>query len=238
MKVKIVAVLAAAAALTFAAVSSAAAQPLGSANQHEPAAVTQVNGLQLKTALLPISAFGRDEAPDGGLNSGPKLATTTIKLHVASLSCVNFEEDYNISKYGDTAAAWQRYYNSDWISQFPNSVADGIEFVRQFATDAAAATFYGQTRAKYVACQSFTEPVLNITGTVTSTSVANTKVSGDKAFVVTQPITAPHFYPVYYNWLFVLAGTNVYYFSDVAGTNDEPSTALMTKLIHRVQALY
>ena len=238
MKVKIVAVLAAAAALSVTAAGSAAAAPLGSANQHESAAVTQVNGLKLKTAMLPISAFGNDEAFVGALNSGPKLTTTKIKDHVASMSCANFEDYFNISKFGDTAAAWVNYSNNDWYSQYPNSVAYGVELVRQFATDAAAATFYGQTRAKYVACQSFTEPVLNITGTVTSTSVANTKVSGDEAFVVTQRLTARGYDPLYDNWLFVLAGTNVYYFSDVAGTNDEPSTALMTKLIHQVQALY
>ena len=238
MKVKIAAVLAAAAALTFTAAGSAAARPLGSANQRESALPPQVSGQRLASALLPVSAFGNDLHFENALNSGPKLTTTKAKDHVSSMSCANFEDYFNISKFGDTAAAWVNYSNNDWYSQYPNSVAYGVELVRQFATDAAAATFYGQTRAKYVACQSFTEPVFSITGTVTSSSVTNTKVSGDKAFVVIQPLTLPGYDPVYYNWLFVLAGTNVYYFSDVAGTNDEPSTALMTKLIHQVQALY
>ena len=240
MKMKIVAVLAAAAALSITAAGTAAATPLGPANQHESAAVTQVNGLKLKTAMLPISAFGNDEAFVQASNSGPKLQTTRIKDHVASMSCTNFEGYIHLSVFGDTAGAWVNYSNSDWRSQYPNAVYYGIEYVLQFATDAAAATFYGQARAKYAACQSFNEPVNDYTGTVNGSSIANTKVSGDKAFVVTQPIVFSGYlqYPLYYNWLFVLAGTNVYYFSDVAGTNDKPSTALMTKLIHQVQALY
>ena len=240
MKVKIAAVLAAAAALTFTAAGSASAHPLGSANQRESALPPQVSGQRLASALLPVSAFGNDLHFENALNSGPKLTTTKAKDHVSSMSCANFEDYFNVSKFGDTAAAWVDYSNPDWRSQYPNTVALGVELVRQFATDAAAATFYGQTRAKYAACQSFTEPVLNATGTVNRSPVANTKVNGDKAFEVAQPLSLAGYVqtPLYYNWLFVLAGTNVYYFTDVAGTNDEPSTALMTKLIHRVQALY
>lgn len=240
MKVKIAAVLAAVAALSFTAVSSASAQPLGSANQHESAAPRQVTGHRLATALLPLAAFGRDLNFDSALNSGSKLTTTRIKDHVSSMSCANFQNSPNLSVFGDTATAWLHYSNNDWGSQYPNTVVLGSEDARQFATDAAAATFYAQSRAKYVACQSFNEDFLFGPGTVSSSSVVNTKVSGDKAFVVTQPIVLADYLqtPLYDNWLFVLAGTDVYYFFDLAGTNDEPSTTLMSELIHRVQALY
>jgi hypothetical protein len=240
MKIKIAAVLAAVAALTFTAAGSAAAQPLVSANQREAAHSPQVNGLRLASAMLPVSAFGDDVAFNQAFNSGSKLQTTRIKDHVPSMSCKNFEGYIYISKFGDTAGAWVNYDNSDWVSQYPDAFVYGDEYVLQFATDAAAATFYGQARAKFVACKSFTEPIGSLAGTVNDVSVTNTKVSGNKAFVVTQSVVLAG-YPnlrFYYNWLIVLAGTEVYHFSDLAGNNDEPSTTLMTKLIHRVQALY
>jgi len=75
---------------------------------------------------------------------------------------------------------------------------------------------------------------------ISTVSVANTKVSGYRAFVVTESASLSGFFirPLYFNVLYVVAGTNVYSLWDYSGTNDEPFPALMRTLIHRIQALY
>jgi len=238
MKITIAAVLAAAAALTFTAVGSAAAQPLGSANQHESAAPPQVNGVRLQAAMLPPSAFGSGFTFDEALNSGAKLHSTRIKDHVPSMSCNAFEDEIYVSVFGDTAGAVLRYTNPAWPSSYPGTIVLGDEYVLQFATDAAAATFYGQIQAKYAACTTLTQPFFNTTAEIDTLSVVKTTISGDKAFVVSQRLMAPGYKVFYLPYLYVVAGTNVYDLHDVSGTNDDPSQALMKELMQRVQALY
>jgi len=235
MKVKIVGVLLAAAALSFTTAGSAAA------HSAEPAAPPQVNGVRLQAAMLPPSSFGTDVSFVQALNSGSKLTSTHIKDHVSSMSCANFEDTTRISVWGDTAGAYLNYQNPHWQSQYPNAILFGDEEVLQFATVASATTFYGQVRAKFAACGSFSEPFDRIfTATVQSVKVVKTTVKGDTAFEVTQGVTLAGFKttPFYFVDLYVVAGTDVYSFYDSAGTNDEPSPTLMTKFIHQVQALY
>jgi len=232
MKVKIVAVLAAATALSFTAVGSAAAQPLG------PAQPAQVNGVRLQAAMLAPSAFGSGYTFEEALNSGTKLQSTHAKDHVPSMSCNAFEDKVYISSFGDTAGAVLRYSNPNWFSSYPNTVVQGDEYVLQFATNAAAATFYSQAQAKYAACSTLNEPFFKTTAEVDTLSVAKTTISGNKAFVVTQRLTAPGYKVLYLLYLYVVSGTDVYDLSDISGTNDEPSHALMSQLIHRVKALY
>jgi hypothetical protein len=229
MKVKIVAVLAAATALSFTAVGSAAAQPLAPA---------QVNGVRLQAAMLPPSAFGSGYTFDEALNSGTKLQSTHAKDHVPSMSCNAFEDKVYVSSFGDTAGAVLRYSNPNWFSSYPNTVVDGDEYVLQFATNAAAATLYSQAQAKYAACSTLNEPFFKTTAEVDTLSVAKTTVSGNKAFVVIQRLQAPGYKVLYLVYLYVVSGTNVYDLSDISGTNDEPSHTLMSQLIHRVKALY
>jgi hypothetical protein len=241
MKFKIVAVIAAALALSSATAGSAGARPLGSVNQPKSARPPQVNGVRLQAAMLPPSAFGTDFTFSEALNSGARLMSTRIKDHVPSMSCGAFEGRVYISAFGDTAGADVRYSNPDAASAYPDTIFLGDQYVLQFATAASAVTFYSQARAKYAACVSLTEPFIGTyTASVDTLSVTKTSVGGNQAFLVTQYISVPGYFekPLYLLYLYVVAGTDVYGLSDAGGTNDEPSPALMSNLIHRVQALY
>jgi hypothetical protein len=238
MKGKIVAVLAAAAALSFTAVGSAAATPLGPANEHVSAAPRQVNGLRLQAAMLPASAFGPTITRSDEQDTGTKLQSTHAKYHVPSMGCAKFELSAFDQGFGNTAGAWVRLGNPDEDSQYPNTINAAFESVFQFATAKAATTFQSQARSKFAACGSFTDSSGNFWRTL---SVAKTTVSGHQAFLVTQQFMGPS-YPFGAWWwefnLYVVAGTNVYNIYEENGTNDVPSTALMSTLIHQVQALY
>jgi hypothetical protein len=236
MKFRLVTVVAAAAALSLAAAGSAAAQPPG----HKPVPPPQVSGSKLQAALLPAAAFGPGFTRTAHSDTGPKLDSTHATKHIPSLSCSYFESHGFFGFLGDTAGALSLYTNPDARATYPDSVAGGYEDVLQFATAASATAIYNQARAKYVACRSFTEPAFGVTASVSTVSVANTKVSGYRAFVVTESASLSGFFirPLYFNVLYVVAGTNVYSLWDYSGTNDEPFPALMRTLIHRIQALY
>jgi len=238
MKIKIVAVLAATTALAFTTVGPAAAQSLAPANQHESAAAAQVTGVRLQTAMLPASAFGPTITRTDGQNSGAKLLSTHAKYHVPSMGCANFELDAFDKGFGNTAGAWVRLGNPDVDAQYPNTINAAFESVFQFATAKAATTFQSQARSKFAACGSFTDSSGNFWRAL---SVAKTTVSGHQAFLVTQQFMGPS-YPFGAWWwefnLYVVAGTNVYNIYEENGINDVPSTALMSTLIHQVQALY
>jgi hypothetical protein len=246
MKFKTVAavVAAATAALSFAAAGSAAAQPLGHSSQHKPAAVPQVTGSRLASALLPTSAFGSDFGLYGWANSGGKLSSTRARQTPSSLSCGVFIDNNYATNWGNTAGAFRTYVNSG--PGWPFIVYSVAQEVLQFSTDHAASTFYDQSYAKYDGCRDF--PVPNPTDTapgggsylVSDTSTQKTSVSGHQAFW-TSEVWAPSessgdIQDV--EVLFVVSGTNVYYLWEDSGTNDEPSTKLMGDLIQRIQSLY
>jgi hypothetical protein len=241
MRFKIVVVMLAVAVLSFAAVGPAAAQPLGPANGHIPTRPPQVSGAQLQMALLPPSAFGSGFTFWASLNTGSKLQTTQAKDYLPGMSCNAFESKLYVAFFGDTAGAVEKYTNPAPRATYPNTIIDGDEDVLQFATAAAATSFYTRAEAKYAACRSFTE---SIPGEdiyqVSTLSVAQTNVGGDRAFLVTEALAVSGYrvVPLYDNFLYVVGGTNVYSFGTFSGTNDEPSPALMANLIHRVQALY
>lgn len=242
MKFKAVIVVSAAAALTFAAMGSAAAQPLGPANAHRPASAPQVTGSRLQGALLPVSAFGNEMVFSSSLNTGSRLATTRARYRPTSLSCLNFEGKVYAGFMGDTAGAFTIFDNPSWRSSYPNTILVGYEDVLQFATTSAATTYYNQARTKYAACRSFTEPdfFAGRTGTISLLSVVNATESGHRAFVVNQQVTIDRFLqtPAFINVLYVLAGTNVYSTWNFSGTNDLAFPAQIRTVMHRVQALY
>ena len=190
MKGKIVAVLAAAAALSFTAVGSAAATPLGPANEHVSAAPPQVNGLRLQAAMLPASAFGPTITRSDEQDTGTKLQSTHAKYHVPSMGCAKFEISAFDQGFGNTAGAWVRLGNPDENSQYPNTTNAAFESVFQFATAKAATTFQSQARSKFAACGSFTDSSGNFWRTL---SVAKTTVGGHQAFLVTQQLMGPSF---------------------------------------------
>jgi hypothetical protein len=235
VKIRVVTAVMAAAVLWFATAGPATAQPFG-----QKAGPPQVTGTQLWTAILPLSAFGSGFTFLKSLRTGDKLESTKVKLHVPSMSCSTFASEIYIAGLGNTAAVAVKYFNPAWLPTYPNTIIEGEEYVLQFAGSATATAFYNQVRAKYVACGYFDTTSFLGPSIVDTLSVAPTSVSGDRAFVVTQRLSAPGIFEgeLYLVYLWVVAGTNVYNTGVLSGTNDEPSPALMSTLIHRVQALY
>jgi hypothetical protein len=216
----------------------ATAVPAGAA----PPKTAQVSGNLLLYALIPDSAFGSSFTSHGSYSTGRKLLSTHARYNVATMSCSGFEGETRVGSYGDTAGAWDAFYdpNDDWPA-----VVNGVQAVNQFATNAEAMSFYLAARAKYEACTAFTEP--NPTdhtpggGTinVSATAVSKTLVGRNLAFQVIQESawSEDSGDQVFMNMLYVVSGDDVYHFWDDSGTNDEPWPALMAKLIQNVQQL-
>ena len=101
MKLKAIAVMAAAAALSLAMAGSALASPLSAKSKPAP----QVTGTRLQSALLPASAFGAGFTVTGHLNTGKKLWSTKARLKPSSLSCRNFAMFIYVGGFGNTAGA-------------------------------------------------------------------------------------------------------------------------------------
>jgi hypothetical protein len=251
MKSRMLAAIAIAACLSLAAAGTASAAA-GHPDKHKPkpkpkpAAAAQVSGTRLQTALLPDSAFGDGFTSAIKLNTGGSLLPPGGRLHVPTMDCSSFEDYIYIGGFGDTAGALDSMVNPNPFPDYPNTVVYGIQSVNQFASTQAAATYYSQAFAKYGACQSFTEPNPGDTSPgggsldVSTMSVSQTSVGSYHAFQVVELVgfsEAPGV-TFYNNVLVVAAGTNIYQFWDMSGTNDEPSPTLMTQLIQRTQKLY
>lgn len=245
MKFRTVMVTAAAAALSFAAVSSAAAQTLGHAGQHR--ATRQITGSRLARGLLPASAFGPDFTDNGSTNSGGKLSSTRVRYTPGSLSCGSWVDNTYLAGWGNTAAAAASFLNSAWTYQ--NSaftLYSAFEEAFQFPTAHAASTYFNQSYAKFAGCKDFLAP--NPTDSapgggswdVSQTSTRKTTVGGHPGFWTDELWTLSEntSFSQYVEVLFAVSGTNVYYIWENNGTNDEPSPALLSALIHRVQGLY
>lgn len=248
MKFRTVMVAAAAAALSFAATGSAAAQTLGHAGQHQAAAQRAITGSRLAKGLLPASAFGSDFTHYASANTGGKLLSTHVRQTPGSLSCGSFTGVVYDSGWGNTAGTYVVYQDSNWYAGWPDTISLG-EAVYQFATDHAASTYFNQSYAKYSACRSFSAP--NPTDgapgggsyDISATTTSKAAVSGHQAFVNSEywspsEGTAFGYVDFYSETLYVVSGTNVYYLWVNNGTTDRASTKLMSSLIHRVQALY
>jgi len=248
MKFKIVAATAAlsmTAAGAVAVAGSAAAQPSARDSQLKTAA-PQISGSRLQTGLLPASAFGAGFTLSTTLNTGNGLLSNPTAPNVPAMSCSTFEGKIYVSGFGNSAGALDKYVNPNAAMQRPEAIIQGFQDVIQFATASAATTFFAAARAKYTACQSFSEP--NPTDTnpgggtfqISTLGVSKTTVSGDAAFSVTQQIAlsetpgATEFVDV----LYAVAGPDVYSMWQQSGTDDEPSPTLMGSLIKKIQGLY
>jgi hypothetical protein len=247
MKFKIVAVAAATAALAggVAMAGSAAAQPAARASQLK-SATPQISGSRLQTGLLPASAFGTGFTLGTTLNTGSTLRSAPAAQNVPTSSCSTFEGKIYVSGFGNTAGALAKYVNPNAAMQRPEAIIQGFQDVIQFATASAATRFFTAARAKYAACQSFSEP--NPTDTnpgggtfqISTLGVSKSTISGNAAFAVTQQIALSETPGVteFVDVLYAVAGTDVYSMWQQSGTNDEPSPTLMGKLITKIQALY
>jgi len=248
MKLKIAAAAAAlglAAAGAVAVAGSAVAQPSAHDSQRKTA-VPQISGSRLQTGLLPASAFGTGFTLGTTLNTGTGLLTTSATLNPTTTSCSTFEGKIYVSGFGNSAGALDKYVNPNAAMQRPEAIIQGFQDVIQFATASAATTFFTAARAKYTACQSFSEP--NPTDTnpgggtfqISTLGVSKTTAGGNAAFSVTQQIAlsespgATEFIDV----LYAVAGPDVYSMWQQNGTNDEPSPTLMGNLIKKIQGLY
>lgn len=232
-----------------AAVSVAAALSVFTAGQavartYQPShASSQVNGTKLLGALLPAGAFGGTFYISAWLYT-PRLLAATRSALVSRLSCAAFENSANISGFGNTAGATDEFTNTDPWPQYPETVFYGFQTVLQFANDGAASSFFGQARAKYAACRSFSAPnpgdrIPGGGSYVTSlVSVTSTELGHDRAFAVVESVALSERPGVtfYLDVLYVTAGTNVYAMWQISGMNDQ--SPLMPDLIGRVRALY
>jgi hypothetical protein len=238
MKSKMLAAIAIAAGLSLAAAGTA------SASQRK---APQVTGVRLLSALLPGSAFVADPTQFSTASTGSKLWPSSSSAKVSTTSCAVFGAANFTPAFGKTAQAQAGYINGNPKPDWPFTSFGCIEWVSQFASAQAAATFFSQSMAKYKACRSYTEPDptgANVPGggeqDISTMSVYKTTAGKYKAFVVEQlsaySIENGNFFNI--NTLIALAGTNVYFLSDASGANDTPSRALMVRLINRVQKLY
>ena len=239
MKLKVIAAVATATALSLGMAGSAMASPLS----HQAKPAPQVSGARLQSALLPASAFGDGFTVSRRGNTGNRLWSTHANIKPSSLSCRTFGDYVFVGGFGNTAGAADSVENQNpAIADYPSLVLGGDQAVLQFKTTQAAASFYNQAYARYKQCTAFTEPdpADNSQLELTVQSLAKTTVGKNKAFQVIQlvDIAALPAFSFYANTAVVLAGTNVYTIDDVNGTNDPISASLLGKLISRVQALY
>jgi hypothetical protein len=238
---------AAAAALSFAAVGSAAAQTLGHPVQRMAASASQVTGSRLAKGLLPASAYGADFKSARPSDTGGSLLSTRVLQTPGSLSCGSWANNDNIyyKNWGNTAGAAVGYFNSGWRGSWPFTQFDVYQDVLQFATDNAANSFFNLAYSKFARCRTYAvaSPSNSPGGglyDVTDMATSKTTVSGHKGFATDESwVPSQNAYITYYiGVLYAVSGTNVYYLTEIIGTNDTPSPTLMSDLIHRVQSLY
>lgn len=245
MKSKILAVITIAAGLSLAVAGTASAAPFGHTMKHRPAA--QVTGVRLQSGLLPASAFGENLRSLYTTSTGKKLWSPYSPGRVSSASCTTFESYSFTPAFGKTAQAQEGFFNMSPAPDFPFTIVGGTQYVNQFASASAAARFYSQALAKFKACVSFTEPNSTPDSTpgggnldISTRSVSTTTVGKYRAFWVGQLAAyseaSGNFFNI--NTLVAVAGTNVYVIYEISGTNDEPSRAVMSRLISQVQKLY
>jgi hypothetical protein len=224
------------------AAGPASALPSGTA----PSGTAQVSGTALQTALLPAGDFGAGytEVASGAPNSGSRVLPPGPGLNLGLLDCSYFESVVYLEAFGQTAGALQSFANPAWQAGNPD-IWEGQESVFQFGSAHAAATFYQRAYAKYQACQPLTVPQPSDTAIgggaldLSTMSLTTTTVAGYPAFEQVQ-FAARSETPGWYffrNTLTVVAGADVYQMFDYSGTDDEPSPALMTELIHNVRRL-
>jgi hypothetical protein len=251
MKSGFIAATATAAALTLALTGTASASALGHPKHPKPkpkpkpvATAPQVSGAILQSALLPAADFGDGYESVFTGNSGSKVQRPSGSTP-SSLGCGNFEGYVYSSKLENTAGVFQQYINPNLFVDQP-AVFYGYQDVLQFASTKAATSYYDEALAEFQKCQNFNEPNPGDTnpggGTIeiSATTVTKTTVGKYQAFQVMQDsaFSEASGDTSFSAYLVADAGTNVYTFWDLDGTNDPPSSTLMAQLISQVQKLY
>lgn len=219
--------------------------PTALASTHKTHKVIQVNGNQLKSALLPATTFGSDYATGLTITTGNSLWHSRATENISTTSCGNFEDGLGLGLFGETGAALSWSFNPNPWPAYPNSEFYYFQSVEQFPSVKAAASYFSQARAKYAKCMDFTESVPATSdplsgGMETDTqSVSNTSVGKYQSFAVGQSSDLSQYPGITtdLNTLVTLDGTDVFAIFSQAGTNDAIPAPMMQKLITQVQKL-
>jgi hypothetical protein len=244
MKVKMLAVIAVAAALSFSTAGAAAASPLGHPKHHKPKpkAVTQVTGKKLATALLPASAFEVGYTKSGEVDTGGSLFSSHVTQGASSIPC----DDLGIFALGQgqTAEAFDEVSPPDSSSE--PSLLSANQNISQFASSGAAWKFLGQEQARFSACQSYNQTTGSLGNgglalAITIESVSRTKVGNYPAFTVAQSAEvsiSEGTGTFYIDTTVVQAGTNVYSIQEWNSVDGTVPSWVPSKLISQTQKLY
>jgi hypothetical protein len=119
----------------------------------------QVNGIQLKSALLSPASFGSSFQLLLSARSGKSLWHQRARNNVSTMNCGHFESGDGILGFGESAVALSWVINPDPWPDYPNTQFYYTQSVYQFPSTKAATAYYNQARAKYAKCQYFTESV-------------------------------------------------------------------------------
>ncbi len=205
----------------------------------------QLNGIQLKSALLPSSSFGSDFQLGSWARSGGALWHKPARSHVSSMSCGSFENGDGILGFGESAVALSFSNNPNPWPDYPNAMFYWYQSVYQFPSTKAASTYFSQARAKYAKCTDFTEsvPADSVPGSgkleLTTQAMSKAGLGKYQAFEVGQlaDLSEIPADTINLNTMVTLAGTDVFTMVSVGGTNDPVPASLMSQLINRVKKL-
>jgi hypothetical protein len=221
---------------TAVAAVSVAALSLGTATTAS-AGTVQVDGTQLKAALLPLSDFPPGYAVSDAVDSGGRLEAAPAKYTVATMSCSSWEQEFSRQGFGETAVA------NDSVGPSSLNLAEVTgygQLVYQFRTASAASSFFSRTRAIGGRCGSFSAHRGEVNVTVKIRVVTAPPVRGHTAFWIDQTISASSI-SGQADVLMTDVGTDVYGLESVGVGTAPPSSPsparLIVKLIARVQAL-
>lgn len=159
---------------------AAPASPLPTARQTPvPGASGQLTGTQLKTVLVPQSAFPGDftVSSTSVVTSGGRLTSAPARYRLATMSCVGFVQHLGNTGFGETAMA------------FDSVVGQGQAFdqvIYQFGSSAAAADFLSGIRSLAARCRSFTATDNGASGTLSMRAETAAPVGGHPSLLVRQ----------------------------------------------------
>lgn len=233
---KLLAIIALTGALSVTGVGAAAAAPLSSPKHHpKPKPVTQVTGKRLATALLPGSVFGLGDTTSDLVDTGNKLIPPEGRF--SSYGCGDII--FTVPLAGQTALALNTVESDNALT--------GVQSISQFRTNGAAWSFYGQLKAKYNSCVSFSSSISGSTQTgpialsFDLQNVANIKVGKNYAFTVTEVVEVSDSLgdaTESLNTTVVSNGTNIYTIWEFNQTSTQVPNSLLAGMISRTQALY
>jgi hypothetical protein len=159
---------------------AAPASPLPTARESPlPSASAQLTGTQLRTALVPQSAFpgGFAVSSTSVVTSGGRLTSAPARYRLATMSCAAFVQHLGNTGFGETAVA------------FDSVVGQGQAFdqvIYQFGSAAAAAGFLSGIRSLATRCRSFTATDNGASGTLSMRAETAAPVGGHPSLLVRQ----------------------------------------------------